>query len=194
MLLGIQPSLKSNTKLLQNGAMHTVFNDSDTEVVNNTNALTTAINATSNILPELKSKKSVGDNVGSQNARKNRRRRNRRKARNFKQTQQPVGGEDDVLVAVSQIFKNAMDSEETNKTSDKEVSLCNNDTNPNSQENQPNVSTGDTGDDFGVDFTADFDAYPELSGTPRVGDVLAYKVIVSIYILTIIDCLHTLRN
>ena len=178
--------------------MHTVFNDSDTELVNNTNASTTAVNSTVNILPELKSKNGVQDKVGSQNARKNRRRRNRKKARNFKQAQQqPVGGEDDVLVAVSRIFKNATDSEgclETNKTSDKEASLCNNDTNLNSQENQPNVSTEDTGDDFGVDFTADFDAYPELSGTPRVGDVLAYKVITLIYILTVIYLLHILRN
>lgn len=181
--LDIQPSLKSNTQILQSGAKHTVFNDSDTEVLNNTNTSTTAINPVSNILPVVNSKKNVvEDKVESKNTRRNRRRRNRKKARNFKQAQQPVGGEDDVLVAVSKIFKNDTDSEgclEANKTIDNEKSLCNNDTNPESQENQPNVNTEDTGDDFGVDFAADFDAYPELSGTPRVGDLLAYKVIVS---------------
>ena len=122
--LDIQPSLKSNTQILQSGAKHTVFNDSDTEVLNNTNTSTTAINPVSNILPVVNSKKNVvEDKVESKNTRRNRRRRNRKKARNFKQAQQPVGGEDDVLVAVSKIFKNDTDSEgclEANKTIDNE--------------------------------------------------------------------------
>ena len=173
----IQPSLKGNTMISQSGAIHTVFNDSDTEHMNKNNPTKTAL-TTSNIQPELESKRSVEVNTVSQNTGRNRRRRNRKKARKLEQMQKTVGGEDDVLVAVSKIFKNPTDSEcclETNKTNEVEASV-NND-NPNGQESQSNVDIQDTGDDFGVDFTADFDSYPDLNGLPRVGDVLVYKVI-----------------
>lgn len=176
----IQPNLKGNTKVLQSGATHTIFSDSDTELQNNVNTSTATALDTSNILPpESESKKSAGPDATPQNARKNRRRRNRKKARKLMQIQQPVGGEDDVLVAVSKIFKNSTDSEacmETNKTSEIEASLFNNDNNSAGQEKQSD-EIEDTGDDFGVDFTADFDSFPELHGAPRVGDVLVYKVI-----------------
>lgn len=174
----IQPNLKSNTKVLQSGATHTVFNDSESELLNNTNISTTVALNTSNILPESEPKNGAEVYAVSQNAtqcRRNRRRRNRRKSRKLR----PVGGEDDVLVAVSKIFKNPTDSEgslETNKAGEVEASLSKNG-NSNGQESQSNIEAQDAGDDFGVDFTVDFDSYPELNGAPRIGDVLAYKVI-----------------
>ena len=172
MLSGTQPNLKSDTKVLQSGATHTVFNDSDTELLNNRDTPITKALITSDLLPEPEAEKNIGMNTVSHNARRNRRRRNR-KARKLKQTPQSVGGEDDVMVAVSKIYENPMDDGvclEANKTSEVKVSLINN-VNSDVQENQSNI-----GDDFGVDFTFDFDSYPELSGIPRVGDVLAYKV------------------
>ena len=83
-----------------------------------------------------------------------------------------------MLIAVSKIFKNPTDSEdclETKHTNN--VGLSVNNDNLNGQEVLPIVDNENTGDDFGVDFTADFDSYPELSGAPRVGDLLVYKVI-----------------
>ena len=180
MFSDVQPnlSLKSDTKVLQSGATHIVFNDSDTELMNNVNTSTTTVLATSNITPQLESKKNADVNALSQSARRNRRRRNRKKARKLQLGQQPVGGENDVLVAVSKIFKNSTDNEgclENKTISEMEASLLSNDSYSNGQENQTNVEIEDT-DDFGVDFTVDFDSCPELSGTPRLGDILAYKV------------------
>ena len=173
-----QPSLKSNTTVLQSGAIHTIFNGSDPEHLKNENIPTKVPLATSNIQPESEPKGSVkANNTVSQNTARNRRRRNRKK-RKLEQIQKPVGGEDDVLVAVSKIFKNPTDSEgclETNQTNEAEASISND--NSNAQENLSRVEIEDTGDDFGMDFTVDFDSYPELSGTPRIGDVLIYKVI-----------------
>lgn len=172
MLSDIQPNLKSDTKVLQSGATHTVFNDSDTELLNNGDTSITKALIATNILPEPEAEKSIGMNTISHNARRNRRRRNR-KTRKLKQTQQSVGGEDDVMVAVSKIYENPIDDEvslKVNKNSEVEASLIDN-INSNIQGNQSNI-----GDDFGVDFTVDFDSYPELSGIPRVGDVLVYKV------------------
>ena len=171
----IHPSLKCNTTFLQSGATHTLFNDSDTES-DTEHANHIPAPTTSNVQPESEPKKSVEVNSVPQNTRRNRKRRNRRKARKLEQIQKPVGGEDDVLVAVSKVFENPTDSEhesciETNKTGEGETSI-NTD-----KENQLSVEVEDTGDDFGVDFAADFDSYPELSGVPRVGDVLVYKVI-----------------
>lgn len=180
----IQPSLNGNTTVLQSGAIHTVFNDSDIEHQNNENVATNVSHTTSNIppeiLPECEAERSIeANNTVSRNTAKNRRRRNRKKARKFEQMQKSVGGEDDVLVAVSKIFQNPIDREdclEINKPNEAEA-LINNDI-CNVQENQSyNVKIENTDDDFGVDFTADFDTYPELNGTPRVGDVLVYKVI-----------------
>ena len=176
----IQPSLNGSTTVLQSGATHTIFNDSDAEHQNNENVATNiplTSNIPSEIPPECEPERSIeGNNTVSRNTAKNRRRRNRKKARKFEQMQKSVGGEDDVLVAVSKIFQNPTDREvEINKPNDTEA-LINNDSS-NVQENQSNVEIENTGDDFGVDFTIDFDTYPELNGTPRVGDVLVYKVI-----------------
>jgi len=160
MLSDIQANLKNDTEALQSGATHTVFNDSDTEL-NDGDTTTTKAFIISKILPEPAAEKM---STVSHNARRNRRRRNR-KARKLKQIQQPVGGEGDVMVAVSKIYENPIHDEvclESNKISDINV--------------QKNVKVEDTEDDFGIDFTADFDSYPELSGIPRVGDVLVYKV------------------
>lgn len=184
MLSDKQPDLKSNTKLLQSGATHTVFNDSDNEILNNGDTPRPVPQSitTINIVPEPEFKKNTEVINASQNARRNRRQRYR-KARKRKQMQQPVGGEGDVLVAVSKIFKNPTDNEvclETNRASEADISLVD-DLNSNNKENQSDVKIEDTGDDFGMDFTVDFDSYPELSGMPRVGDVLLYKV--NIYFL-----------
>ena len=179
----ILPNLNGNTTVLQSGASHTVFDDSDAEHQNNENITSTNVSLTYNfppeIPPECEPERSIEvNNTVSRNTAKNRRRRNRKKARKFEQMQKSVGGEDDVLVAVSKIFQNPTDGEgclEINKPNEAEV-LINNDS-CNVQENQSKVENENTGDDFGVDFTADFDTYPELNGTPRVGDVLVYKVI-----------------
>ena len=171
--LDIKSSLQCNTTVLQSGAVHTVFNDSDIECLNDENVTTKVALSTSSIHESKKSVEAVSQNTG-----RNRRRRNRKKAKKFEQMQKSVGGNDDVLVAVSKIFKNPTDSEdclETKHANNAELSV-NND-NLNGQAVLPIVDSKDTGDDFGVDFTVDFDTYPELSGAPRVGDLLVYKVI-----------------
>jgi len=165
---------------LQTGATHTVFKDSDSDLVstNNTPAeppkTVPMLDPNSNLMVGKKSRAA-------------RRRRRKNKNKNLqKQHHQPVGGEDDTLVAISKIFENPA-TEEVTKSNDEPANVTSDaDEKETRSKDEIEVPPNDKpcieesietfNDDFGVDFKADFDTYPKLSGIPRIGDILAYKV------------------
>jgi len=171
---------------LQTGAIHTVFKDSDSELPSINNTLST--NNTPAELPKIVPMNDLSNNlmVGKKSRAARRRRRKNKNKNPQKQNQQSVGGEDDTLVAISKIFENPIaeevtkskdepvnvnsDAEEKETTSKDEIEVPPNDKSC-IEENEETIN-----DDFGVDFKADFDSYPKLSGMPRIGDILAYKV------------------
>jgi len=122
--------------------------------------------------------------IGGKKSRAGRRRRRRNKNKNaLKKAQNSVGGEDDTLVAISKIFENpvaeeisskdnkSVEEQSTTSKDDVEVPL-----HDKSCAEESGIQEESVNDDFGVDFTADFSCYSELSGLPRIGDILAYKV------------------
>ena len=180
----VEPVLVSNTKVLQTGATHTVFKDSDNELLSTNN---TPVEPPKTV-PMFDPNSNVIVGKKSRTARRRRRKNKNKNAQ--KQQQHSIGGEDDTLVAISKIFENPA-AEEVTMSKDEPVNAK---SYPEEKETRskdeieipPNnkscVDESDVreetviNDDFGVDFKVNFDSYPELSGMPRIGDVLVYKV------------------
>ncbi|XP_065916742.1 coilin-like [Dysidea avara] len=179
----VEPVLVSNTKVLQTGATHTVFKDSDNELLSTNN---TPVEPPKTV-PMFDPNSNVIVGKKSRTARRRRRKNKNKNAQ--KQQQHSIGGEDDTLVAISKIFENPA-AEEVTMSKDEPVNAK---SYPEEKETRskdeieipPNnkscVDESDVreetviNDDFGVDFKVNFDSYPELSGMPRIGDVLVYK-------------------